>query len=134
MTDRQKRALGKQIVAIAHALGVKGWSWNIHDEPVEGSDKAASVSTVYGRRIAHVWLCSEWWCMDPAERHHILIHEVIHVVTDPLTTYLNETLPGLVGGPAWTAIKEAIRQHDEHAVDQLAAALAPHLAVMVDPA
>jgi hypothetical protein len=133
MTSKQKRALGKQILVVAAALGVKGWEWNIHPEPTTDEGKAASVSVVYGRRVAHLWFCHQWWDMDAEERHHVLVHEVIHVVTDPLTTYLSETLPSLLGMPAWTAVKEVIRQHDEHATDQLASALSPHIPVMEDP-
>lgn len=133
MTTKQKRALGKQILVVAAALGIKGWTWNIHPEPA-GNGVSAMVSCVYGRRIANLWFCPDWWCMDAEERHHVLVHEVLHVVCNPLRTYLNETLPTLLGSSTWGAVFEAIRQHDEHATDQLATALAPFIPVMTDPA
>ena len=132
MTDKQKRALGQQILTIAAALGLKGWDWNLHPEPADNG-KVAAVSCVYGRRIANVWFCSDWWDMSPEDRHHVLVHEVLHVVTNPLTAYLDETMPSLLGMPTWGAVEQAIRQHDEHATDQLATALAPFIPVMVDP-
>ena len=75
---------------------------------------------------------ADWWEQPVHERHHVLVHEMIHVVTDPLRTYLWETVPTLVGQPAWHAISEVIRQHDEQATDQLATALAPFIHVEAD--
>ncbi len=130
MTEKQRRILRKQVRLIADSLGLRDWTINLNYEPDENPNALASVSCTYGRRIATVTFCSDWWERDLHERHHVLIHEMLHVVTDPVRTYLDETLPTLIGQPAWTAIREAVRQHEEHAVDQLASALAPYVPVM----
>jgi hypothetical protein len=131
MTPKQTKALGQHIHALAHHLGLSDWDIRLTTEPC-GDGKAASVSCTYGRRIAHVSLASDWWAMPAEERHHVLVHELLHIITDPLRTYLDEMLPGMIGGPAYSAASDAIRQHEEHAVDQIASALAPMLPVMED--
>lgn len=128
MTTRQERALHRQLDAIGSALGLVGWRVHIEADPAS-EGKSAEVSVVYGRRIANINLCTDWWDLPAAERHHVLVHEMLHVVMDPLKTYLWETVPTLVGQPAWHAIREAVRQHDEQATDQLATALAPFIHV-----
>ena len=124
----------KQVRLLGDCLGLRDWTFNLSYDPPSRDDALASVECTYGRRIATIWFCTDWWERDPHERHHVLVHELVHIITDPLKTYLGETLPSLVGSPAASAVYEAVRQHEEHAVDQLATALAPHLAVMVDPA
>ena len=131
MTQRQHKALMRHIGVIGEALGLWGWVVHIEDEPAQPG-KAATVSCVYGRRIVNVCLAPDWWDMPAGERHHVLVHEMLHVVTDPLRTYLNEALPDLLGRPAWHAVAEAIRQHDEQATDQLVTAMAPFIHVEGD--
>jgi hypothetical protein len=121
----------RQLDAIGRALGLRGWVIHIENEPASPG-KAAEVCVVYGRKIAKVNLASDWWSYPAAERHHVLVHEMIHVVMDPMRTYLNETMPILVGEPAWHAIAQALRFHDEQATDQLATALAPFIHVAGD--
>lgn len=128
MTPKQRRAIERHVVRLAPELGLDGWVFNLHPDEAEGG-KAAAVSCVYGRRIAHVYFCTDWWDLPPLERQHVLVHELIHVVLDSTTTYLSETLPDLLGQPTWRAVDSAHRQHMEHAVDQLATTLAPHLPV-----
>lgn len=132
MTPRQTKALGKQIIILADLMGLRDWQFHLHDEPCD-EGKVAVVSCVYGRSIANVWFCHEWWDLDASERHYALVHELVHVVQYRVYTYLDQTLPGLVGAGAATAIHEAVRQLEEHAVDQLATVLAKHLPVMAEP-
>lgn len=130
MTERQRRILRKQVRLVADSLGLRDWTIKLDYEPCADENALATVSCTYGRRIATVQFCAEWWERDPHERHHVLVHEMLHVVTDPIRTYLDETLPVLIGQPAWTAVREAVRQHEEHAVDQLASALSPYVPVV----
>lgn len=117
---------------IADAIGLRDWTINLNYEPPDDTDAMASVSCVYGRRIATISFCSDWWERDPHERHHVIVHELIHVVTNPLNAFLEEALPVLIGQPTWQGVYAAIRQHDEHAVDQLATALSPYMPVMAE--
>lgn len=131
MTPKQEKALHRQLDTIGSALGLHGWRIHIEAEPA-GDGRSAEVSVVYGRKIANVNLCHDWWDIAAAERHHVLVHEMLHVLMDPLKTYLYAALPTLVGQPAWHAVAEAIRQHDEQATDQLASVLAPFIHVEGD--
>lgn len=128
MTPKQEKALERHIVALAPHLGLDDWTFHIH--PGDAADgKSASVSCVYGRNIAHISLCADWWSMPAAERQHVIVHELLHVAFDRATTYLYETLPDLLGKPAWHGVENAYRQSMEHSVDRLAMTLARHLPV-----
>lgn len=129
MTPQERRATSKQIRVIRDAVGLKDWviNWQLGGT---SAGRLAEVECVYGRRIADITLCDHWLHLPPSERVHTITHELIHVVLDQGKTYLRETLPTMIGMPAWNAIDEATRQYEEHAVDQLAVALSPFMPVI----
>lgn len=129
MTSKQQKVLQRHISTVGKALGLAGWV--IEVSTIQSSEGThAEVSPTYGRRHAIVQVAPHFWDLSAGERHEVIVHELLHVVTGQPFTYLGETLPAIVGQPAWTAINEAIHMQAEHMVDQLATAIAPLLSVM----
>lgn len=123
MTDRQFRSLAKYVIYVAAHIGLRDWTINILREPPDDDGHAATVSCVYGRKIANVRFSVDWMTQTPEEQRHVVIHELLHVHTDGALTLVEETLPTLLGMPAFKAFQEAYRRENEHAVDAIASVI-----------
>jgi hypothetical protein len=126
-TPEQRRAIGAYVRAIADALLLRDWRFELPFDPPPSPNAFAQVRPVYGRRIAQLWFCRDFADLEPEKIRHVVTHELLHVVTDQITSTLENAGERLVGAPAFAVLWEATRERSEQATDQLADALAPHL-------
>lgn len=126
MTDKQRLSLVNYVGRLADALGLGEWHLVLHYDSADAGN-AAEVSVVPGRRTAHISLSEDFPTFDPEEQRHVLVHELIHIHLDRIRTYARDTLPEVMGRPAWAAWHVTERDLNEYATDALAAAFAPHM-------
>lgn len=127
MTNRQMRSFCKWAGAIADEIGLRDWRINIHVAPTtasDGNDAAASVTVIYGRKIAHIEISPEFERLDPEEQRHVMVHEFLHIHTRQTRDLICESLPSTLGRPAFDSFLSGWTLLDEHAIDALASAIA----------
>ena len=124
MTPRQRQGYARYVRLIADHMGLTDWRLELHYDGTE-PEIAAHVSCVTGRRIAHITLSGDFGTFAPEEQRHVVVHELLHIHLDPMGQYAHDTLPGLLGGPVFTAWITAYRTANENATDAIAAALSP---------
>jgi len=107
---------------ITREFGLAGWRIIVHDG-TDADDHAAETACVYGRRVAHINLASDFVSYPPEEQRATILHELTHIHFDQTLTLVNEVLPEAMGGPAYTAFIAGYRQAMEHAVDAIAQAI-----------
>lgn len=127
MTPKQYRSLARYMAVIANEFGLRDWDVTLHaEEPGDGNDGGdalASVECVYGRRKAHIRVASAFDEVTPEEQRNAVLHELIHIHTEPMRALLRTTLPKIMGLPAFETFWPAFTQADEHATDAIAAAI-----------
>lgn len=125
MTPVAERRLMRYIATIGKMLGLCDWKVILRPDEPDSKDHAASISCVYGRRVANLWLSHGFEHLEPAEQRQILVHELLHVHFDSMTTLIEQALPPALGAPAYGVFDAAYRERAEHAVDAIAEAVAP---------
>lgn len=124
-TPAQQRAIGSYLRRLADAMGLRDWLLYVSHEPPAVAAAEAMVRVVYGRKIATIWLSREFGEMPRGRIRHILVHELTHVILDPVTSVIQNTGQELLGKPAYIALWEAVRERSELATDQVADVVAP---------
>lgn len=127
MTDRRFRSLCKWASVIASEFGLGDWHITIHEshpgESNTGSTAIASVSTVYGRKLAEVTIHPNFFHTDPEEQRHVILHEFLHIHLRQTRELIRSSLPAAIGQFAFDQFFEGYTLLDEHATDALATAI-----------
>jgi hypothetical protein len=127
MSQTERRRIARYIRSLANTLGLRDWTINIQSDEPDTKEAFASVSCVYGRRIAHVWLAHGFEDLDADTQRHVLLHELLHVHLDGVLALSAASLPDLLGLGAYSIYEAALRERVEHGVDAIADALASAL-------
>ncbi len=122
MTPRDAKGLARYIARTANDYGLGDWRIEFHAD-VEDDRHAGETSCVYGRKIAHLSLSSDFPSYSPEEQRQIVLHELTHIHFDQVTTLVINVLPDLIGKPAFDAFMVGYTQAMEHAVDAIADAI-----------
>ncbi len=116
---------------ITDVLGLREWTVRLRLRP-EGDDdgdeaplaviKVSPESRFATMRLAHAF------ADEPRRLQQIvLIHEVLHIIFEPMFHVLRSELPNLVGTAPAAALDAYMSVDRERAIDALAVALSPHL-------
>lgn len=122
--------IARHLRHLGNELGLRDWTIVLMFEPTDDEEDGASCGIIYGRRLAEIRLGKDFASITPDKQQHFLVHELLHIHLDPLTSLIEATMPDLIGKAGWTILDEAQRERTEHAVDALAAAVAPLLTPM----
>lgn len=121
------RSLCKWAGVIADEFGLSDWSIQVHEGDAGGTDSdhdaVASVSTVYGRKIAHITISPEFVRCNPEEQRHVILHEFLHIHTRQARDLIYSRLPQVMGEPAFDAFASGLTLLDELAIDAMASAI-----------
>lgn len=123
MTPARRRSLARYIARTAADLGLRDWTLNFHDEPPSDPDAMASMDSVYGRKIANIYVCSDFDHQPPESQRAAVLHELIHVHFAHERQVVSDLIDGL-GSEARTVASDAYRLGHEFGVDGLAEAIA----------
>ncbi|HET8587134.1 MAG TPA: hypothetical protein VFM74_04590 [Candidatus Limnocylindria bacterium] len=124
LTPNERLTVERWLRDAADRLGLRDWAITVEqDHPNEG-DHAAAMWTDYGSRRMRVWCRADLPTLSLDMQRQTLVHELMHVHLEDLDWYLEKTLPELLGKPAWSAVKQAVQLHSEHAVEAIACAVA----------
>lgn len=115
---------------LAWVMALRDWHLTLKRSPLGEDDAHARVDVTTCRKTAIIQLAEVFPRLPVSEQTHVLVHELAHCYSDGLVEYLSDVLrgdghPGLLSGPAWTAVYHAMRQHVEGFTDMIADALAP---------
>jgi hypothetical protein len=109
---------------LAVEMGLRDWLIEVHASPCE-DDALAAVTPTYGRKIAQVEVCADFFHRPPEEQRHALIHELIHVHFANQNFAVNSAYERF-GAEAKQVAHDAYRLAHESGVDGLTDAIAPH--------
>jgi hypothetical protein len=129
-TPEQRRAIASYVRWVADTMGFRDWLFELEYDPPPNSNTMAMIQPVYGRKVATIWFQRNFAELEPEKARHAIIHELAHVLTDPITSVLENTGPKLLGSLVWPVLWEATKERSELATDHIADILAPHLALI----
>lgn len=123
MTHQNFLRFGQYLRDMGDQLGLRDWTIVLEKEPyLEDEDAAAATKCIDGQKRAKVWLSRHFAEYTPHDQKHYLIHELLHLIFDPLNRVV-WTAQSLLGDSAFRILD---RNHDaaiELAVDGLAVEL-----------
>jgi hypothetical protein len=111
------------VQVVANTLGLTEWKITV----VAGEtsdDVIANVVVPFGRHEARITLGPKFYESDATEKRETILHELLHCHFADLDELEHETLPQLLGKPAYTAYDNATNLALEHGIDALACAIA----------
>lgn len=119
MIDPRKQRFYRYLRGLADALALKDWTLDIVSPDPTNTEADASISLVYGRKLATVKLSEDFLDVGPAGQRHTLVHELIHCHFDAAW--------GIAVDALSADAASAFRRMAEHAIDGLADGIAPLL-------
>jgi hypothetical protein len=114
------QALSNYITHLLTNFEMTEWQVKIDDEYPDGKDIGASISPVYGRKVATMRLCEDFFDFDKTDQSHYIIHELCHLISEGVDTIVQNGPETLMGKPAYTMFFEAYRAQLEYMTDHLA--------------
>lgn len=138
MNAAERNALCKYVYELQKRLRLADWNIYFVDEPSEPSEfaqakSAASMSTVYGRKVAHLRVGPDWNTFSPEVKRHTLTHELIHLHWDEADNVIFFTVRKQLAPAAWEVVEGEFNRQMERAVDGLADVLAPLMPMPPEP-
>ncbi len=125
MTEEQYDKLGGYVQTIRDALAMTNWTVRLEHRPAEDGN-TAEIQCVYGRKLANLRVCDDWWERTPDDQRHTIVHELLHCHLDGADTVIRG-LREVLGGPAHSVACEAHHTALEFAADGIADAVSPLL-------
>lgn len=133
MTPGQARALVEYVTKLQRALRLDHWDVTVSDEPPEATDDGIEAADIDGQMHvekfgfnATMRLAPTWPQNSPEAVRHVVVHELLHLHTDPVFSDAVDTIEGLAGAQANAVAFTLLRRGYERMTDALAAAIAPH--------
>lgn len=114
-----KQAIDDYISYLQLVLEIQDWRIVLLAEYPDGTDVSASIKCVYGQRIAELHLAKGLFDEEPERQRHVIVHELVHILTDGCDNVIDNGLDILLGKPAFTVLKEAFDVQIEYLTDHL---------------
>lgn len=139
MTNAEFGVLGKYLRSMANEMGLRDWYFQLmHGPPInfDGSeDKSAGarIETFWGKRVAHVWVCSDFKELKPDRQRQFICHELVHCHVDHLDSLTDNKLRDHMGEQYWQGWHQGFYLSFENAIDAIAQAWADKLPLIKWP-
>lgn len=105
-------------IDVLQLLNMPGWQVLVMEEPAE-EDAVASISPVYGKYTAQLYLGSDWMKRTDDDRCETVVHEVLHLLHFRINHVIDDAR-GLMRDHEHDALEVRYRRETELMVDQLA--------------
>lgn len=134
MPRSEFRLYGEHIRDMADRMGLRDWWFLLSWQPTKYDDCLASIDVTYGRKHATIHLARDFAVRgDDAERHHSIIHELMHCHLDGIDSFLRMVAEDTMGKVGAHVLLTAIHERIELVTDALAEVLSVHLPGIVRP-
>lgn len=111
----------------ANLLGLYDWQLTLSHVAADDDDAGAMVRVIPRRRWATIHLASDFATFTDEQKHHYIVHELLHLHTNPMMQTIRDSMPDLLSLNTWTLFENVTTDHEERIVDNLATVLAPLL-------
>lgn len=112
------------VIYVRNALGLSQWTIHISHKPAS-KEAQASISPIYGRKHAILFLSRHWPTTDRAEQRHTIIHEMLHLLFFDMQAVLHR-MQDVMDEDLFFVMWEAHAEALEFTVDHLADILSAH--------
>ena len=104
---------------VANTLGLTDWEIKVRwgDLP---DDTLARVHPSYARRSAEIIFGEAFLNSRPEEQRDTVVHELLHLHFSMADELVSDTLPSLLGSPAFKAFENSLDLAMEYAIDAIA--------------
>jgi DNA-directed RNA polymerase subunit F len=123
--------LVRYVRLVADLFGLRDWTIIISLEHCD-EDTLADTELTYGQRIARLRFNEKWAEWDPDDLRSTVVHELIHVHTEPTSELLADIAGATLDEKTAAAMTSAVSYSLERAVDQIAVAIAPYFPLPED--
>lgn len=114
---------GKWVAMIANTLSLSDWTISVEwDDQLEGHYLARCI-VQRARDEAKIILGDSFRELSPSEQRDTIVHELLHCHFATVDEYVSDTVPVLIGKPAYTAWESAYDLMQERAIDNVAVAI-----------
>lgn len=124
ISPKSRREIGKYARQLADLLGLRDWTINLMHEFADDTADA-SILTVYGQKVANVYLAEDWESFSPERQRSVMIHELLHchinAVREPV-----DHIQDIVGTMVYQPLFNSVTQRLEFAVDGITLAIAQY--------
>ena len=121
-SQRQRDALGKYLVALKQKMWLGMWRIDVMWDGEIPPDSLATIEPVYGRKVANLRLCVDFFEREPEQQRSTLVHELLHCSLADVQELACQLRTNL-GDQAMDAWMPGYRLAMEHAVEQLSVVL-----------
>ena len=102
-------------------LNLINWEIQLNHEPADlDGFFGASIKPTYGRKVAVLRLCHDFFSYPVETMEHFLTHELCHLLSADVDDVIDNGPEELMGKPAFTIFESSYRMHNERMVDHIA--------------
>jgi hypothetical protein len=125
MDEKQFQKLTDYIRVLANRMRLADWEFQVLTEPAS-EESLAEIRCGEKRKVATVRVCADFFELPPEERHHALVHELIHPHLHATHSAVSD-LQRYMGAQEYAIFHDRFVEALEYGVDALADAFAPCL-------
>ncbi len=123
--------LVRYVRLVADLFGLRDWEIIVAEQHCD-EDTLADTETTYGQRNARLRFNEKWQAWPVEELRSTVVHELLHVHTEPICEMLADMAGATLDEKAAAALTSAVSYSMERAVDQIAVAIAPYFPLPED--
>lgn len=129
VTDERVKALMHYLEDVQRELGLTEWRIVLkYDLRPDKEGMLAQIETVTNRYIAQVRVAEDFFAEEPHVQRNAIVHELLHVIEEPIYGALWETsLDEIVGKAVTTILTSGMNAAIERVTDRLAGIIAESL-------
>jgi hypothetical protein len=116
--------LARYVRVLADLLGLRDWEIVVATDFCD-EDNLAETECTYGQRHAVLRFNKKWAEWSKEDLRSTVVHELLHVHTEPLTELLSDILQGVLSVKAASVATASMGYSLERIVDQIAVAIDP---------
>lgn len=125
--------LAEYVRVVANTLGLPHWNISIENDDSLQEGTFARVYVAHARAEALISFAPSFHASSPEERRATIVHELLHCILWPLEEYIEDSIPQLIGKPAYTVFESGFNLLTERAIDPLSVAIADMGSIPLPP-